>query len=417
MFNSILQRTVIESLYQGILGRQADKDGLLAYTDALRSGTPLAHIISQMLTSEEYTRHLHSLTQSSNLAFSSADIVNALYDGILGRKADARGLEAYTEALERGTPLSHIMSSLLSSEEYKSRLSTSPDTVIPTLKLPDLTSIYKTKYIRTDDQSAIFEVSSDDDFRLLETLILEHRYYDSFGVWNPNIDLDKKITAAIVQGLGARTCVELGCFSGPVLSLLHDQGIDVCGIEISHLAFTLAYPNIHRKLRYGTLLSVNLDIQYDVFLGMDILEHLNPLQLDEYVARIATLVKRDGFVYINSPMFGEDRIFGSVFPEYLPEWRTSGRDSFWRHIHCDAKGWPMHGHLVWAHPSWWENLFLRHGLVRDAAIENTIHNLLKPFFDKHAPARRSFFVLRHAASDKSTEKVSVQLRSLLSKMI
>ena len=248
-------------------------------------------------------------------------------------------------------------------------------------------------------------------------MIVRHGYYESLGVWSPEIDLDKHVTAAIVSGLGARDCIELGCFTGPVLSLLAEQGIDVCGVEISHLAFLLAYANIREKIRFGDLLDLDFDKSYDLFLGMDILEHLNPLDMDRYIARMAQLVKQTGFAYINSPMHGTDDVFGTVFEAYLPEWQQAGEDVFWRDLHCDTKGWPMHGHLVWASPKWWESTFLKHGLVRDRNIEKAIHALLAPFFEKTAPARRSFFVLRHSAFNPDLESMRRNLSSAIAPLV
>lgn len=172
------------------------------------------------------------------------------------------------------------------------------------------------------------------------------------------------MTAALIAGFGARNCLEIGCFTGPVLSLLHERGIETTGVEISHLAFVLAYPSIKNRIRYGDLLTLDLQPPYDAVLAMDILEHFNPLKLDRYLERMRQLLARDGYCLINSPMFGHDEVFGDVdIP--LPEWRAAGPETFWRHLHCDARGWPEHGHLVWASPSWWESRFAAHGLVRD----------------------------------------------------
>ena len=62
------------------------------------------------------------------------------------------------------------------------------------IELPDLTKLYPEKYIRREGEHSIFEACSDDDFRFMESLITEHRYYESFGAWSPNIDLDKHVT-------------------------------------------------------------------------------------------------------------------------------------------------------------------------------------------------------------------------------
>ena len=263
----------------------------------------------------------------------------------------------------------------------------------------------------------IFSAREDEDFGFMESLIIKNRYYDSFGVWAPKIDLDKRVTAAIVTGLGARSCLEIGCFSGPVLSLLTEQGVDVCGVEISHLAFILAYPNIYEKIRYGNLLDLQFDRKYDLFLCMDILEHISPLSLDRYIERIVELLNHNGYVYINSPMFGADDVFGEPFSAYLPEWKSAGTEVFWRHLHCDEKGWPLHGHLVWADPNWWESLFRRHGLVRDREIEKIIQATLAPFFDKIAPARRSSFVLRRNDFDPDISGMRQSMETALAPIV
>jgi methylase of polypeptide subunit release factors len=116
--------------------------------------------------------------------------------------------------------------------------------------LPNLTELYPEKYLYKRSDFTVFKASSDDDFNLLESLIIKHRFYDSNDVYLPQIDLDKRVTAAIVKALGAQSCIEMGCFSGPVLSLLADQGVAVCGVDISHLAFVLAHNNIRGELRY-----------------------------------------------------------------------------------------------------------------------------------------------------------------------
>lgn len=338
------------------------------------------------------------------------DIVRELYLGLLERPADDRGFESYLDALLRGARLSDVIRSVIASDEFRS---CRDFMLTSSVSLPDLTIIYPEKYIRKGPDSSIFAVSSDDDFKLIESLIVKHRYYDSLGVWAPKIDLDKRVTAAIVRGLGAQSCLELGCFTGSVLSLLAEQGVEVCGVEVSHLAFLLAHANIHEKIRFGNLTDLHFDVTYDMFLAMDILEHLNPLHIDRYISRISQLIKRDGIVYINSPMFGTDDVFGTAFEAYLSEWQHAGEGDFWRYMHCDAKGWPMHGHLVWASPKWWENAFLKHRLVRDRNIERILHRLLERFFDRAAPARRSFFVLRHSDFEPHLESVRRNLSAAI----
>lgn len=339
-----------------------------------------------------------------------AEIIQGLYQGLLGRAADPSGLQSYVEALKRGMPLQAVISAIVESEEFAALHPSLPSIAH---ELPDLTALHPAKYARRSDGSTVLHAKTDADLRHVEQLIAQHRYYDSFGVWSPKIDADKRVTAALVQGLGARSCLELGCFNGPVLSLLAERGLDVWGVDVSHLACLLAFPNLHQRIRFGNLLELEFDRQFDVFLAMDILEHLSPLDLDSHIERIRQLLARDGYAYINSPMFGADDVFGVAATPYLSEWRVAGEDACWRHMHCDAKGWPMHGHLVWASPKWWEAQFLRHHLVRDRALERTVHEALQGFFSKFAPSRRSFFILRHSDFTPDRAAVSRQLKAAI----
>ncbi len=337
-------------------------------------------------------------------------LVAELYRGILGREPDPSGLRSHAATLHAGLPLGRVARSMIESDEFNQ---SQKYLRVPAVTLPDLTQQSRWRYQRNADGSTTLEISDDAQFDELEHAILEHRYYDSFGVWSPVIDLDKRITAALAAGLGAKRCLEIGCFTGPVLSLLQERGIDVTGVEISHLAFVLAYPSIRNHLRYGDLLSVELAGPFDVLLAMDILEHLNPLRLDRYLERLHDLLDRDGYALVNSPMFGHDEVFGATdIP--LPQWRQAGPDAHWRHLHCDALGWPLHGHLIWASPTWWQRQFESHGLVRDHEIERRIHACLGGFFDQYAPARRTFFVLKHRANARGSHEVAERITAELS---
>ena len=125
---------------------------------------------------------------------------------------------------------------------------------------------------------------------------------------------------------------------------------------------------------------------------MDVLEHLNPLLLDVYIEKLTSLLDRDGYLYVNSPMWGSDRNFGVLEERYLREWDSVGDGSYWRHLPCDGRGWPLHGHLIWASSGWWEQKFAEHGLVRDTVVEGAIQKTLAKWFEC-APGRKSVFVL------------------------
>jgi len=321
------------------------------------------------------------------------DIVRALFRGALGREISPNDLSNFTKGLKNGFPLSTMIADLVGSDEFAARQH-SPLVVT----LPSLYDLYPDRYYRGANNNLIYRGTSRIDIDFLEDCIKKYRYYDSFGIWTPEIDRDKRITASIIDALGVKSCLEIGCYSGSVLSLLDKAGVDVRGVEISHRAFLFAEQTIYDKIQYGDLLDLSSDKKYDAFLAMDVLEHLNPSKFDLYIARIASLLSENGIAYINSPMVGHDRVFQQVFGVYVDEWAEVGDTNNWHHIHCDEKGWPVHGHLVWASPAWWENAFRKHGLVRDTEAELVVQTILADFFLRSAPARKSFFILRHSAA-------------------
>lgn len=207
-------------------------------------------------------------------------VASALYRGILGREPDPTGLAGKADMLRSGDVLEQVIGTFVDSPEFRSRFLQS---LVPAVSLPDLTAAMPDRY---DIQQVnggpmrVYVARDESDMMLMASLIETHRFYDRFGVWSPVIDLDKLITAAIVRGLGARSCFELGCFTGPVISLLADAGITVVGAEVSHVAFAFAYPNIRDAMIYGDLLGIageggKLHRVFDVVLCMDVLEHLN----------------------------------------------------------------------------------------------------------------------------------------------
>ncbi|HEX6442999.1 MAG TPA: methyltransferase domain-containing protein [Stellaceae bacterium] len=350
-----------------------------------------------------------------NAGLTLEEIVTALYRGLFEREPDPGGFEYSMSLLRGGMPVEELVRAVLKSAEFVNR---APELLGPAEALPDLIRAMPERYewpIVRGNPMPVYVAKTDADMALMESLIRHHRYYDRGGVWSASIDIDKEITAAIVRGLGAHSCFELGCFTGPVLSLLADAGVEVLGNEVSATALACAYPNIRAAIRLGDLLSIDLNRRFDVVLCMDVLEHISPLRLPVYLERLLSLVEDDGYVYLNSPMWGTDRIFGIFEEQYIEEWQQVGDASYWRHWPCDAQGWPVHGHLVWASPAWWERTFEAHGLVRDAEIERAIHHRLGDFFTLSI-GRRCLFVLRRPGNRKPSAEVASAVDRVLAKL-
>ena len=414
----IIARKLATELYRGILNREPDPDGLKHLSRALRHGKSLEAAIREMIASEEYRglRGEYTVNQSE-LEDESSLLARDIYRGVLNREPDPEGLIQLSAALRRGSSLETAIREMIGSDEFRELRGAQ---LLKLSDLPNITSIMPQQYsVQTglDGHSHnVFAVKHDSDFDMFERLIVEHRFYDYFGGWGYTIDLDKRVAAAIVRGLDAKSCLEIGCNTGPVLSLLHDAGVEVTGVDLSHLAFALAYPSIRHRMLYGDILSLKLARRFDVVVAMDFFEHLSPFKIDQHIERVASLIDDDGYLYFNSPMYGHDRVFGTYLPLYLAQWKLEPEADFWHHIPCDAKGWPWDGHLVWAAAPYWEQKFLAKGLIRDCEIEAAIHQALVGFFGSYAPWRRGLFVLKHSQNKRRSADVAHNIMGILSEV-
>src|SRR5262245_47041446 len=213
--------------------------------------------------------------------------VEQAYREILQREADQDGLGFYTGLLRDGNSRTQVLLSLVRSEEFTSRLASSAPA-------PEIRSLRPARYrpdvdARTGAPLLVYADAAPDDLDWLESMILQHGYYERAGVWGFDVDADKRIMAEAAAALEPRTALELGCASGAVLRCLADLGVEVEGVEISAMALAKAPPGIRPRIREGDLLRVDLRGTYDVVFGFDIFEHLNPNRLDDYLARVAAL--------------------------------------------------------------------------------------------------------------------------------
>jgi SAM-dependent methyltransferase len=324
-------------------------------------------------------------------AMSDEEFLRHAYRRLLLREPDPGGRHSYGRLLARGQSRAHVLRALVVSDEHVNRVAAA------VYDLPDLTKVRPEAYEYLPDRSGAavltFHASDPADFDWMERAILDNGYYDKPGVWGSEVNLDKRVMAEMVACLQPRRVLDFGCASGAVLLALDDLGIRGDGVEISGAAVGRAERRVRSRIYVGDLLDVELDRRYDVVFGLDIYEHLNPNRLDSYLARVAKLVTPGGFAFCNIPAFGEDEVFGSVFPRALPVWDEAAEQGcIFTHLPVDEEGYPHHGHLVWAESSWWVERWERVGLRRERELEAALHHRYGAHLERTAPARRSFFV-------------------------
>lgn len=94
----------VDRLYQSVLGRPADLDGLRTYTRALEQGWSLRKVRWAIANSTEAQVAIHRI-----------------YREVLDREADNEGLRTYRDRLEQGWELDRVRNDINASYEAQSR--------------------------------------------------------------------------------------------------------------------------------------------------------------------------------------------------------------------------------------------------------------------------------------------------------
>jgi 3',5'-cyclic AMP phosphodiesterase CpdA len=98
---------LVERLYQGALGRDADDLGLAFWTGEMEQGIGSAAVARAMLAS----------TEADATKLDDADFVAGLYDGLLGRAGTAGELGFWTELLAQGQARGDVLAGIAASQE------------------------------------------------------------------------------------------------------------------------------------------------------------------------------------------------------------------------------------------------------------------------------------------------------------
>ena len=99
-------------LYRGLLGREAEPAGLASTAQAIRRGG-VERQVDQILASPEFAR--------SREGMSAIQLLERMYQGLLGRSADGAGQRSYTNDIIRGD-IDDVVEEIMESREFQIRL-------------------------------------------------------------------------------------------------------------------------------------------------------------------------------------------------------------------------------------------------------------------------------------------------------
>jgi len=330
--------------------------------------------------------------------------LDEVYSRLLGRGVDPIGRDHYLDYLRKGNSRLSLVLSIIQSEEYTNKLIRENTPVI------SIREERPAQYALVQDihgrDTLTFRARGPEDFDWLERKIIDNGYYEKPGVWSFLITEDKRLHAEIMSKFQPHRVLDLGCANGPVMKCLKDLGIESEGVDVSRLALAKAFPEVRDKIHLGDILAMDLPHRFDVILGLDIFEHLNPNKLPAYLAKLAGLLEDGGFLFGNIPAIGRDDVFGEIFEVYLREWEDDLRQGrLFSVVHTDEAGYPYNGHLIGAGSAWWTRQFEAAGLRREPRIERALHEQYDDALTRIHVARKAFFVFSKSASAGRLDRI------------
>jgi len=323
------------------------------------------------------------------------EFLEEIYKRLLGREIDEEGKNFYLKFLDKGHSRVSVVLSIIESEEFKNKTAREN---LHHLLLPSIRSEKPNQYKQVIDTHAkekiwVFEVREPSDFDWLEKKIIDNGYYEKPGVWNLEVGKDQKVLSDLISKFDPEWVLDLGCANGTVMKCLFDRGIKSEGIEISRLFLSKAFPEIKENIHFGEILEVDLKKQYDFILGLDIFEHLNPNKLSKYIKKLYSLLSGNGFLFCNIPAFGNDEVFGEIFPVYIKDWERDIKENhIFRTIHTDDYGYPKNGHIIGAGTKWWVKQFEDQGFHRQKQREKALHSQYDKAMNQISIARKSYYL-------------------------
>lgn len=341
---------------------------------------------------------------------SDGDFIESAYREILGRPVDEDGFRHYKTLLQDGLDRTALILALVRSDEFLSRLKEPTSSTLVDLRLIRPERYSEAVDLTNGQRLLVFDAVQSSDFDWLEHMITQTKYYEKPGVWNFGVDTDKRLMAEIASHFRPHSSLELGCASGAVLECLRDLGIVGEGVDISEMALERASARVRPTIHIGDLLALDLPTKYDLVIGLDIFEHLNPNRIDSYLGRIAQITRAPAFLFCNIPAFGCDAVFGTVFPYYLDRWEAEAAiGKHFSRLHADQLGYPLHGHLISADSSWWVRRFEAAGFHRENAIEEMLHRKYDTYLDKRSKARKAFYIFSKGTSTEHKQRVMSEI--------
>jgi 2-polyprenyl-3-methyl-5-hydroxy-6-metoxy-1,4-benzoquinol methylase len=111
----------VTNAYRGLLGRMPDPEGMRLYLGMLQAGRTRSEVLLSIVRSGEYVERTAARTDV-RLDVSDEVFLATVYQSVLGRAPDQEGLRHYRRLLQEGTDRGGVVRALLASDEHVNRV-------------------------------------------------------------------------------------------------------------------------------------------------------------------------------------------------------------------------------------------------------------------------------------------------------
>ena len=106
---------LVRAIFRGLLGREPGSQTLSLYGDTLENKGDVSEIITQILETEEYRK--------GSIAVLAQDLVRAIFEGLLDRPPDSAAVAYYQKRLSEGREIAPLLAEIIRSEEFAKKYS------------------------------------------------------------------------------------------------------------------------------------------------------------------------------------------------------------------------------------------------------------------------------------------------------
>jgi 2-polyprenyl-3-methyl-5-hydroxy-6-metoxy-1,4-benzoquinol methylase len=266
----------------------------------------------------------------------SRDYVVLLYETLLGRVPEPEGLSHYTEILEQTGDLRIIVDALINSEEYANRHAITPaydrlkwappihvDVDVPDDAAHRLLQATAQVWQKLGETDAHWSVITRDDFRReVFSEKAEAAFYETGG--HDYISLARIFERAGESLESVETVFELGCGAGRVTEALASNKKRVLAVDISapHLALAAermekqGITNVELK-QIKSLSDLDLSEMFDLIYTVIVLQHNPPPVAFKILNQLLNSVNYGGYIFFQIPTYIFDYEF--KYQTYVPQ--------------------------------------------------------------------------------------------------